>query len=160
AVIVNPDVTVTNLTQQQLQRIFTGDITSWDQLGGPSETIAVIERPATSGTRATFLKYVMQGQEPHPSRQLIKDDSNTIGKIVSETPGAISYIATTFVGPHGVYGQKVKPLCIDGAKPGPADVASNRYQFWNFEHMYTKGPATGLADQLIQFISSEDFQKK
>src|SRR5262249_27446361 len=82
------------------------------------------------------------------------------GKIVSETPGAISYIATTFVGPHGTYREKVKPLCIDGARPGPGDVASNRYQFWNFEHLYTKGPATGLADQLIQFISSEDFQQK
>src|SRR5579862_1520493 len=66
AVVVNPDVTITNLTQQQLQGIFTGKIPTWDQVGGPHEFINVIERPPTSGTRATFIKYVMQDQQTHP----------------------------------------------------------------------------------------------
>lgn len=34
AVVVNPDVRVTNLTEPQIQEIFTGQITTWDQVGG------------------------------------------------------------------------------------------------------------------------------
>jgi phosphate transport system substrate-binding protein len=159
AVVVNPDVTITNLTQQQLQQIFAGTITTWDQVGGPHEFIDVIERPPTSGTRATFLKYVMQGQEPHPSQQLLSDDSNGIGALVAQTPGAISYIATSFIAAHGAYQGKIKPLCIDGAKPSSSAVASNQYHFWNFEHLYTKGSASGLAKQFITYLSSTAFQQ-
>jgi phosphate transport system substrate-binding protein len=53
----------------------------------------------------------------------------------------------------------VKPLCIDGYKPGPTDVGSNNYKFWNFEHMYTKGAPSGLAASFIKFITSDAFQK-
>lgn len=87
------------------------------------------------------------------------DDSNGIGKLVSQTPGSISYIATSFIAAHGAYQGKVKPLCIDGAKPGPSDVSSNQYHFWNFEHLYTKGPASGLVEQFISYLSSPSFQQ-
>ncbi len=159
AVVVNPDVTVNNLTTQQIQDIFTGKITNWKQLGGPDETITTIERPAGSGTRGTFSKYVMQGQTTAPAQTLQKDDSGALGDTVSTTPGAIGYIATSFIGATGKYNGKIKPLCIDGYKPGPTDAASNNYKFWNFEHMYTKGEATGLAASFIKYISSDAFQK-
>jgi len=35
-------------------------------------------------------------------------------------------------------------------------VKNNTYKFWNIEHMYTKGPATGLAQALIDYMGSTD----
>jgi phosphate transport system substrate-binding protein len=159
AIIVNPDVTVNNLTTAQIRAIFTGAISNWSQVGGPNEPITAIERPAGSGTRGTFSKYVMNGLTSAPAQTLQKDDSGALGDTVAMTPGAIGYIATSFVGANGKYNGKVKTLCIDGYKPGPTDVSSNNYKFWNFEHMYTKGAASGLADTFIKFILSDAFQK-
>lgn len=162
AVVVNPDVAakVHNLSTSQIQQIFGGQITNWSQLGGPSETITTVERPSGSGTRGTFSKYVMQGQPSQPSQTLQKDDSGALGQTVASTPGAIGYISTSFIGQGGKYNGQIMPLCIDGHKPSPTDVASNAYKFWNFEHMFTKGQPTGLASSFIKYILSSDFQQK
>ncbi len=160
AVVVNPDVAakITNLTTQQIQQIFGGQITNWSALGGPNETITTVERPAGSGTRGTFSKYVMQGMPSNPAQTLAKDDSGALGTAVSTTPGAIGYIATSFIGNGGSLNGKITPVCIDGQKPSPDAVTNNDYKFWNFEHMYTKGAATGLADSFIKYLLSDAFQ--
>src|ERR1700674_3371634 len=49
-------------------------------------------------------------------------------------------------------------LSIDGNPPTPTNVESNSYIFWNIEHMYTKGPATGLAQAFINYMSTPDAQ--
>ena len=161
AVVVNPDVaaSITNLTTQQIQQIFSGQITNWSQLGGPNETITVIERPSGSDTSSTFSKYVMQGVASDATAVLTSDDNDTLGEAISNTPGAIGYIATSFIGNGGKYNGKAIPVCIDGQKPGPDQVASNAYQFWTIEHMYTKGTVTGLAASFIKYVLSDTFQK-
>ena len=54
AVIVNPENPVTDLTQEQIAQIFTGEITNWSELGGEDLEIAVYGREAGSGTRGAF----------------------------------------------------------------------------------------------------------
>ncbi len=159
ALVVNPDVAayITNLTTQQIQQIFDGQIDNWDQLGGANEGITVIGRPSVSDTDGTFIKYVMQNAAASAT-QSVQDTDASVGDAVSSTPGAISYIATGFIGTGGKYNGKVVTICIDGQKPSPGAVASNAYQFWTIEHMYTKGTATGLAASFIKYIMSTAFQ--
>ena len=47
-------------------------------------------------------------------------------------------------------------LSIDGNAPTAANVQSNTYKFWNIEHMYTKGAASGLSQALIDYMTSSD----
>jgi phosphate transport system substrate-binding protein len=159
AVVVNPDVAayITNLTTQQIQQIFEGQIDNWNQIGGLNEHITVIGRPSSSDTDGTFVKYVLQGATASALLS-VQDTNASVGDAVSSTPGSISYIATSFIGTGGKYNGKVVPVCIDGQKPSPDQVASNAYQFWTIEHMYTKGAATGLAASFIKYIQSTAFQ--
>ena len=54
AIVVHPSNPVTNLTRDQLIRIFTGGVTNWAQVGGEDRPIAVLGREAGSGTRGAF----------------------------------------------------------------------------------------------------------
>lgn len=154
----NPDVTgVTSLTSAQILSIYTGKTTNWNQVGGPNLPIIVVSRPTTSGTRATFKQYVLKGtaESPNQSKNLTADSTQLVTQTVEQTNGAIGYIT---LGAAMQEGSKLTILSIDGNAPTPTNVESNSYIFWNIEHMYTKGAATGLAQAFINYMTTNDAQ--
>jgi len=149
--IVNSDVTgVTNLSTAQIKGIFDGSITNWNQVGGPNLKIVIVNRPSSSGTRATFQSYILGGPETvQSSSSLTSDSTGTVVQDVKQTSGAIGYAA---YGPAKAASLTI--LNIDGNAPTNSMVESNTYKFWNAEHMYTKGQGTGLAQALIDYMLS------
>lgn len=151
AVVINSQVTgVTNLTSAQITQIYTGKITNWNQVNGPNLPIVVISRPAGSGTRVTFQQFVLNGtaESVTGSSHLTESTTGAVQKAVSQTAGAIAYLAVSGIG-------TMKAISIDGVAESDANVQNNTYKFWNVEHMYTKGPATGLAQALIDYMTSD-----
>ena len=152
----NPDVTgVTSLTSAQILSIYTGKTTNWNQVGGPNLPIIVVSRPVTSGTRATFKQYVLKGtnESPNQSKNLTADSTQLVTQTVEQTNGAIGYIT---LGAADQEGSKLNVLGIDGNQPTATNVESNTYIFWNIEHMYTKGQASGLAAAFLSYMTSSD----
>ncbi len=151
AVVINSKVTgVTNLTSAQLKDIYTGKTTNWSQVGGPNLQIVAVSRPSGSGTRVTFETFILGTKESvsGPSH-LTASTTGDVAKTVGQTAGAISYVATS-----AVQANNLTAISIDGVQDTPANVQSNTYKFWNIEHMYTKGNATGLAQALIDYMQS------
>lgn len=99
ATIVNKEVgeSVTSLTKDQLIDIFTGEITNWSEVGGPDEEIILISRPQTSGTRALFKEYALDGNEELSGGSLETDDSGTLLQSVADNEGAIGYVALPYL---------------------------------------------------------------
>lgn len=54
AVITDKDNSVTELTSDDLKKIYTGEISNWKDLGGKDEAIVAIGREAASGTRGAI----------------------------------------------------------------------------------------------------------
>jgi phosphate transport system substrate-binding protein len=153
AMVVNPDVTVPSLTQEQIVGIFsTSQITNWKQVGGPDLAIVPVVRPATSGTRATFRKYVLEGRDEN-GRLLSSDSSQTVHDAVAQTPGAIGYLAASVVD------SMVHVVAIDGQLPTQANIGAGRYAFWGFEHMYTVGDNGGAAEAFLDFMLTPAIQR-
>ncbi len=156
-VVINSKVTgVTNLTTAQLKSIYSGQTTNWSQVGGPNLPIVVVSRPTSSGTRGTFQNYILGGPEKisGPS-SLTTDSTGTVIKNIEQTAGAIGYAASNAAKKAG---SGLTIVSIDGNAPTADLVKNNTYKFWNIEHMYTKGPATGLAQALIDYMGSSDGQ--
>ena len=85
APIVNKDVGVKDLTKQQLIDIFTGKTTNWKDVGGPDEDIVLVTRLTSSGTRATFQKYALDGNEEASNASMETDDSGVLLQNVTDT---------------------------------------------------------------------------
>ncbi|AVK64504.1 phosphate ABC transporter substrate-binding protein [Lactobacillus sp. CBA3606] len=150
APVVNKDAGVTNVSKAQLVQIFQGKVTNWKDLGGKDEKITVVNRAQGSGTRATFEKWGLDNAKVATSQE--QDSNGTVQKIVSTTPGAISYLAFSYVKTD------VEALSIDNVKPTEANVANNKWKIWAYEHMYTKGQPTGELKTFLTYMTSKDVQ--
>lgn len=149
--IANKSAGVSNLSKQQLSDIFTGKITNWKQVGGKNQTITVINRSKGSGTRGTFEGLVLNGKKPIQSQE--QDSNGTVRKIVSSTPGAISYISFPYAND-----ENIQKLSIDGIKPTNKNVETNRWQLWSYEHIYTKGKPNKNVQKFIDYMLGSKVQ--
>jgi phosphate transport system substrate-binding protein len=148
---INPKVGIKDIKKDDLIKVFTGKITNWKELGGADQKITLVNRPDSSGTRAIFNKFALDGATPKEG--ITEDASNTVKKIISETPGAIGYLAFSYL-----TDKTVTAMSIDGVEPTPENVQSGKFTVWAYEHMYTKGDATGATKTFIDYIMSDAIQ--
>jgi len=148
---VNPKVGIKDIKKEDLIKVFTGKITNWKELGGKDQKIVLVNRPDSSGTRAVFNKFALDGATP--AEGITEDSSNTVKKIINETDGAIGYLAFSYF-----TDDKVTPLAIDGVEPTAENVQTGKFPVWAYEHSYTKGEASDLAKAFLDFMMSEDIQ--
>ena len=69
----------------------------------------------------------------YPVQSQEQDSSGTVRQLVSQTPGAISYLAFSYLD------DSTQALSIDGVEPKEENVADNSWGIWSYEHMYTNG---------------------
>jgi phosphate transport system substrate-binding protein len=162
--VVSQDISsqVKNLTTDQIKKIYAGEYTNWSQVSGPNEPIVVVVRTKTSGTRATFDKFVISDPKQasdEPAGAQTADSTSELVTDITNSHGAIGYTGTSFVLDYTQAG-KLFPICVDGSGATKDNINSGKYKFWNIEHAYTKGtPDSGsLAGAFLQYINGQEFQ--
>ncbi|WP_150271682.1 phosphate ABC transporter substrate-binding protein [Paenibacillus tepidiphilus] len=152
AAVSHPDAGVDSLTKQQLVDIFTGKIKNWSEVGGADQAIQIINRPASSGTRATFESFALGTKTEDMQGSIQEDSSGTVKKMIGETPGAIGYLALSYLD------DSVKTLNYDGVEPSVDNVISGDYPVWAYQHMYTNGEPTGALKAFLDYFLTDEVQ--
>lgn len=156
ATIINKDVGVKNLTRQQLQDIFTAKVTNWKDVGGQDMPIVLVTRPKTSGTRALFQKYAINGAEEADNKSLETDNSGILIQSVSQNPGAIGYVAL----PYLLNNDSVGVVSIDGVEPTLENTYNGKYSVWGYEHIYTSKDPKPAVKAFIEYIMGAEYGKR
>jgi phosphate transport system substrate-binding protein len=152
AVVAHPGVTVRNLTRAQVQGIFAGEITNWEQVGGPNKTIIVASREEGSGTRGAFQELVMGKDKKIYDRAILQPSNGAIRTTVATTPDSISYLS------FGYLDKSVKALAFEGVEPTVENVLAGKYPVVQPLSMVTKGDPTGAAKAWLDWILSPEGQ--
>lgn len=156
-IVVNKESGITNLTKAQIKDIFSGKVKNWKEVGGKDMEILVIHRPASSGTRATFVEKVLDGKKEleNDSIGAIQDSNGAVLTAMKKNGGAISYVALSYMNNEEAK-NTLNLVSIDGKDATVQNIKDGKYDFWSWGHMYTKGEANGLAKEFIDFVGSSD----
>ena len=150
AVIVHPDNAVSDLTLDTIADIYTGKMTTWEQLGGTGGQIVLIGREAGSGTRDGF-ETVTGTKDACAYRQELTSTGDVITS-VSQTPGAIGYASLASVK------ETVKMLSVNGVAPSEATVKSGEYALQRPFVLVTRTNETlsDSAQKFFDYMTSSD----
>lgn len=91
ALIAHPGVSVSNLSRQQVEQIFCGQITNWKRVGGPDLPVVPVFHDPMNGYSAVLS--VVYHADPSIEGSKCVERINEVSDMVAATPGAISFVS-------------------------------------------------------------------
>ncbi len=126
--IANENNPVNGLSLNEIQRIYTGELTNWDQVGGPQGKIHPYQRDAQSGSQQLMLSLVMKDLPMVAAPLLVLLKMIAPFYAISEDLQGIGY-SVYYYEENMAPTEKIKLLAVDGIKPDHASIRTRRYPF-------------------------------
>ena len=120
AMIVNPENPVSDLTIEQIGKLYKGEITNWSEVGGSDAPVVLIGREAASGTRDGFES--ITGTEDACKYTQELTSTGDVVQTVSTNPNAIGYASLASVK------DSVKLLKVEGVTPSTETIQNGTYK--------------------------------
>ncbi len=152
AVIVHPSNPLSNLSQDQIKKIFSGQVTNWSKTGGRDHPITLVTREEGSGTREAF-QHLLMGKTEISLGALVQDSNGAIRQVVGDDPNAIGYISL------GLVNERVKAIKIDGVEANVENIKKHRYKIVRPFLFVFKTTPQGMARGFLDYILSPAGQK-
>ncbi|WP_134669576.1 PstS family phosphate ABC transporter substrate-binding protein [Halorussus marinus] len=133
------DSGVTQLTGEEVRGIYQGEISNWNEVGGPDQEIYVVGRAEGSGTDTSFRLNMLGDADAPMDVDTRKGQNQQVKTVLQQNDNAIGYMALAF------QSEGIKPVAInfEGTVYKPDKSAENTifdssYPLNRDLHMYTK----------------------
>jgi phosphate transport system substrate-binding protein len=126
--IVNRTNPVRDLSLEQVRGIYTGSVTNWAQVGGPSNPITPYQRNRNSGSQETMEKLVMKGLKMVKAADI--ETPSMIGPfnaLIRDTKG-IGY-TVMYYDTYMTHLPQIAMIGIDGVYPSRENIRNRSYAF-------------------------------
>jgi len=158
---VHKDNPIDNLTTEQVQAIYSGEITNWNEVGGNNEKIAAFQRNEGSGSQSMLIRF-MDGKEimDAPS-EMVNDLMSGIVEKVSDYKSKSNSIGFSFrYYLEGIIqNPDIKILSIDGVAPTPENIKNGTYPITGPLYAVTfEGNDNENVEKLLEWILSDEGQ--
>lgn len=115
ALIVNESNPIESITLDEVEMIFSGDVSDWSAFIPQSGDISVYTRNTSSGTYAVFQKMAMSSRDYSENSQKMAGNEQ-IANEVANNPNGIGYVGLAYINTPGV-----KVLSINGVSPNSSE---------------------------------------
>jgi phosphate transport system substrate-binding protein len=167
--VVNEQAGVTDLTVDQVQRIYRGRVGNWSAVGGRDLPIRLVSREPSSGTRATFQRQVLGGIRepgsnsddcvtlaPGAERGVVRCERPSTDEVLSTvaaTPGALGYSELSAAADR----DDLALVRLNGQAATLDAAVRNAYPFWQTEYAYTHGEPKpdSLTASFLRYLTNE-----
>jgi phosphate transport system substrate-binding protein len=149
------DAGVTSLTKDQVKKIYSGETTNWNDVGGPDSEILVVAREQGSGTRDTFNEDIMNDKNAEtPGVNTVAGSNAEVRTALTGSDKAIGYLGFSYA-EDGAVGA----ITLDGVKPTAETIKDGSYELARKLYFYTVGDALQGAQAFIDFMVGPEGQK-
>jgi len=156
AVYVNERNPVSELSLEQLKRIYTGAVKNWKEAGGRDERIILYGRENNSGTYVYFKEHVLENADYYPTTQTLPGTAAVINAVARD-PRGIGYGGIAYG--KGIKHLRVKKDAISPAiEPSMENVITGTYPISRFLYWYLAGQPSGDLKKLVNWVMTKDGQ--
>ena len=155
SVIVHPSNPVTDLTVEQIGKIYRGEIANWSEVGGPDKKIVLLARDTSSGTYE-FFKEAVVGKDAEYAQSTLNLGSNQ--QIVDEAKGNEGAIGYVGLGYAANAGSAIKVLTVAGIEATVDNVQGGSYPLGRDLYMYSAGELDAAGQAYLDWIVGEEGQ--
>ncbi|WP_099156937.1 PstS family phosphate ABC transporter substrate-binding protein [Virgibacillus ndiopensis] len=158
---VNKDNPVEKLTINQIQKIYSGEITNWREVGGNDEVIRAFQRPEGSGSQSSLISF-MDGiplMEP-PNEEIVSGMGGIITEI-SEYKNRSNAIGFSFryFSHEMVKNGKIKNIAVEGVLPTKETIQNNSYPIVAEFYAVTANSSNPHVKEFIEWMQSDQGQQ-
>jgi len=163
--MMSRDITASELekfSDINFEVIAIGTVDNWSAFGGPDKAILVIDKEASSGTRHTFMEFVMGDKNAKaPGADLVLGSNNEEQTAITQSDSAIGMLS------HAWLNKDVKGLAIlqNGAPKSAAiqptlnNIQNGDYPITRALNIIVRSDAAPETRAFVEYILSPDGQK-
>ena len=157
--IVNTENPVENLTFEQIQKIYTGEITNWAEVGGESGDIIAYQRPTGSGSQTAMLSLVMKDKQimTPPLTQIEQEMGGLIDAIAEYDNSKYALGYSYFYYVNTMYKKDtIKMVSVDGIMPTVETIKNGTYPIYTNAFIVTRANEENEnVDKWVEAVLSE-----
>ncbi len=154
AIAVHAQNPIRELTLAQVEQIFSGQITNWKELGGPTLPIQTFIRDRRSGTRSFFTHTLMNSFQLSNNSKIAHSQSE-MQKAIRENPSAVGFLSLPYLNGIHPIALKASPSGI-AITPNTFSISSEDYPITRRLYLYSlKSLQNNFAREFLNYAMSE-----
>ncbi len=154
-IVVHPSNPIRNVTLEQLDLIYSGNITNWSELGGPNQPITPFGHVEGSGNAAVFEERIFAASGRSPASVVRTVNSNeAMAAAVNSDPNGIGYVGYAFQ--RGTKALSIAGECGITSVPDAFSAKTEEYPLQRRLYLYNRADnLTDISRNFLEFTTSD-----